>query len=163
MSPSRLSSRRRATPVRFWLVVGLWTVLVLATAYLGTMTWLWARHHQDLVAVRDELTQVERDRKQAVTDQSDDVEAATAALDAALQDVIDTANDKAQARDYQYLYHDFTLAFKDCADARAKTLGYVQDLRHYYTWEVHGYDDDVAKFCSDLASQWDDLEAEANG
>ncbi len=150
--------RRRVARPRFWILGSLAVLLALATLYLGTLTVLWGMRIQHLHTEHADLTAEASHLRASVRAGSDDVDRAIAALGDKDQALIETVNLKAQAEDRRYLNHDFALGFKDCADARAKALMYVEQRYQFYYSDVVRYDSEVASYCAKVKKYW----AEAN-
>jgi len=154
---SRALERRRTHPVRFWIVTGLSAALVLVTAYLGTMTTLWALHIRDLRTERDAYAERATESKVEATLGESEIATARGALDTTLDHLIAVVDDKAQAEDLRYIHHDYALAFASCADARKDVLYYVERRFDYVQWQIRRYQAEVDQYCSKLKTSWNDF------
>jgi hypothetical protein len=145
---------RRASPLRFWVAASASAIAVVVTAYLGTMTLLWGVHVRELRSVASDLAHTDADRRSTLSAQESDLAAAEKARSDALADIRALAHTKALSQDERYVYHDFALVLKDCADERAEVVTVVQQRYLYVTWTVHRYDNNVAEYCAQVKQAW---------
>jgi hypothetical protein len=131
-------------------------VALVVTGYLGTMTVLWGLHIQTLRAEQSELALLEAERTQLLADQEEQLKQLHADLSGELRDVSEGAHDKAAYADRRYVYDDYALALKGCADEQAQVLYYVQTrfTERWVIWQVHQYDDEVAMYCFQVKAYW---------
>jgi len=153
---SRASTYRRAHPLRFWIGVGGAVAATVMTLYLGTMTVLWGLHIEELRADRSELVQRDSEQRATVEAQEAAVFELRTTLTGNLRAVTDGAHEKANYEDLRYVYHEYSVLLRDCADERAKVLHYVRTLftEHWIIWQVHRYDDDVTDYCNQVKESW---------
>jgi hypothetical protein len=154
MGPSlrSLARRARVSPVRFSLVAATATLLIGATAYLGTASILWYRSVSDLREVTTDLEGSLASRESTNRDQADQIVTLTESLATAQADLITEAHRKALMQDDQIVYREVASALKDCADERVNVVTTVQNRRNYILWTVHSYDDSVTLVCDPVVS-----------
>ena len=145
---------RRTSPLRFWVAASASAIAVVVTAYLGTMTLLWGLYVHELRSVASDLAHTDADRRVTLSAQESDLAAAETARRDALADLRALTHTKALSEDQRYVYHDFALVLKDCADERAEAVTVVQQRYRYITWTVHSYDDNVAEYCTQVKLAW---------
>lgn len=151
---TKATEYRRTSPLRFWVAASASAIAVVVTVYLGTMTLLWGLHVHELRSVASDLAQTDADRRATLSAQEADLAAGETARSDALADLRALAHTKALSEDERYVYHDFALVLKDCADERAEVATVVQQRYLYVTWTVHRYDDNVAEYCTQVKQAW---------
>lgn len=151
---ARTNEYRRRSPLRFWVSATAATVAIGVTLYLGVLTLLWGLHVQELRSVVSDLARTDADRRTTLSAQESELAAAEAARSDALADITALANDKASSEDLRYVFHDYALVLKDCAEERAEVVTAVQQRYLYVTWTVHRYDNSVADYCTQVKESW---------
>ena len=151
---ARTNEYRHRSPLRFWVSAVAATVAIGVTLYLGVMTVLWGLHVQELRSVVSDLARTDADRRTTLSSQESELAAAEAARSDALEDITALANDKASSEDLRYVFHDYALVLKDCADLRAEAVVVVRERYKYITWTVHRFDDQRAAYCTLVKESW---------
>jgi uncharacterized membrane protein YccC len=151
---AKATEYRRTSRSRFWVAASAAAIAAIVTAYLGTMTLLWGLHVRELRSVASDLARTDADRRSTLSAQESDLATAETARGDALADIRALAHTKALSQDQRYVYHDFALVLKDCADERAEVVTVVQQRYLYVTWTVHRYDNNVAEYCAQIKQAW---------
>jgi hypothetical protein len=141
----------------------LWSgggALAAATVYLVTMTVLWVLHVGHLRSATDDLSGELKTNKATLEETTTRLEASQQALDAVLESIVESANDKAQAQDYQLIFLDIADYMADCADEAGRLVGYVYDREHYWPNDLRNFEDDVRAYYRDIMEAFNETVAE---
>lgn len=157
-TPMTASARRRR-----WLRALLWSggsAFAAATVYLVAMTFLWGLNVADLRSAIDDLS-VELDASTAILeDTTARLEASQSELDAILDSVVDLANVKAQAQDYQLFFFDLAGYMSDCADQAGELVGYVYNRDRYTARSLLRSEEYVIAYYQEISAAFDEIVGE---
>jgi len=148
---------RRLLRTILWSGSGL---LAAATAYLVAMTVLWTLHVGTLRSEADDLSGDLKAANATLEETTSRLDASRHALDAVLDSIVESANDKAQAQDYQLIFLDIADYMSDCATEAGSLVGYVYDRALYVAWSLWNYEDDVRAYYQDILKAYNEAVAE---
>lgn len=138
----------------------LWSggiALVAATAYFVIMAVLWGFHVTGLRSTTDDLSDELSASTEALEETTSLLDASQHELDLVLDSIVESANTKAQAQDYQLLLFDFADYMDFGADQAGELVDLVYDRHLYTTWSLLRSEDNVRGYYQDLWSAFNDI------